>query len=997
MVTFEPILVTVTAVEMEEERTRAPRDSYSSSVEIAFVIMDSDMMIPKFTYQQYVGEVRENSQPGTAVTFPDTTFLKSGLKGVFALRLEGDEGIFTVEPSVVRDSGDISIKVKNTALLDYEERPHIEFQMIARQVSGSGQSSSSAQLRVNLIDLNDNSPVFTQSVYRTEVYENITSGTSIIRVEARDADGGSFGTVRYTRLEGDMADRLELDAYSGLISRNNDILSFDRERKAELHLRVRATDNSGAGNEAHSNVILVLRDVNDEAPVFQHTVYQGVMKPDQTGLRSPIQVQAVDRDAEEPNNQVRYRLDPSSYSSYFSVDALTGELKVIQALSYPQVSSISDPRDQRTYDEEVINLSITAYDLGTPQQTQNVPVQIFREEFVERFITFIYPRPKIEVELKREEIETMLRTLTGGNAQIRTVEHFTTQDTSRSIVTALVRNNVNTVVDIEKILKQLNGTQPVACRLEGVQLTSVQGERDSYLAGVVILCVLLALIFLLIILCYMWSICPLYRVRKSRKVMADEGGPDSERVSYIRVDERGGYRGYEEERTWWDYLPACCTDAALYLGVTPPKRGGGRMAWSGDERQRYWQFGGGGEGVPVDERVIGSRRPGGRDLVLLEDLDEARLQQQQQQGGAGRVLRVDSRNSFTSQDPRRTFILRDARGLPRLPDTVREGEHYLVEDVDGSPRGVRMDDPRLRLEDPRTLRVEEPRPAPPPPPAAEEDSSYARPGNGEDLRLHASPPGAAPRDDGAAGRRGRPPRQAGGGPGGTGRRRGRGAHSGMRTRGAGKGGRGRRGQPPPSRRNDPNGGSRGRGARRGSRRAPPSNQDADTGGDEQPAGGRGQPLLQTRDAAVQATDPPGGGWWGTWEPRGLVQLGGAPVHAPGAARQLPLPAQQGFYYALRDQQGAYGGGRRAGGRRAPPRRHYLSSRGPPLLQPGRAPFPQPGWGGGGAAGPGVGSAWPGAARVTALPLPGDYRAGAGGRAAILVPAGVAGPPGPARR
>ena len=250
-------------------------------------------------------------------------------------------------------------------------------------------------------------------------------------------------------------------------------------------------------------------------------------------------------------------------------------------------------------------------------------------------------------------------------------------------------------------------------------------------------------------------------------MVADEGGPDSERVSYIRVDERGGYRGYEEERTWWDYLPACCTDAALYLGVTPPKRGGGRMAWSGDERQRYWQFGGGGEGVPVDERVMGARRPGGRDLLMLEDLDEARLQQQQQQqqGGAGRVLRVDSRNSFTSQDPRRTFILRDARGLPRLADTVREGEHYLVEDVDGSPRGMRMDDPRLRLEDQRTLRVEEPRAATQAP-AAEEETSYARPGNGEDLRLHASPPGAAPRDDGGAGRRGRPPRRADGGPGG---------------------------------------------------------------------------------------------------------------------------------------------------------------------------------------------------------------------------------------
>ncbi|XP_050692840.1 cadherin-86C-like isoform X2 [Eriocheir sinensis] len=765
MVTFEPILVTVTAVEMEEQRTRAPRESYATSVEIAFVIMDSDMMIPKFTYQQYVGEVRENSQPGTAVAFPETGFLKEGLKGVFALRLEGDEGVFAVEPSVVRDSGEISIKVKNTALLDYEERPYVEFELIARQVSGSGQASSSAQIRVNLIDLNDNPPVFSQSVYQTEIYENITAGASIIKVVARDADQGPFGAIKYTRLSGDMADRLDLNAYSGLITRNSDVLSFDRERKPEIHLTVEAADHNGVGNTAMARVVLVLLDVNDEAPVFQHTVYQGVMKPDQTGLRSPIQVQAVDRDAEEPNNQVRYGLEPSAFSTYFSVDTLTGELRVVKALSYPQVSSISDSRPERTYEEEIIQLNVIAFDLGTPQLTTTVPVQIFREEFVERFITFIYPRPKIEVELKRADIEGMLRTLTGGNAQIRTVEHFTNQDTSRSIVTALVRNNVNTVVDIEKILKQLNNTQPVACKLEGVQLSSVQGERDSYLAGVVILCVLLALVILLIILCYMWSICPLYRVRKSRKVVAEEGGPDSERVSYIRVDERGGYRGYEEERTWWDYLPACCTDAALYLGVTPPKRGGGRLAWSGDERQRYWQFGGGGEGVAVDERVA-ARRPGGRgDLLLLEDLDEARLQQQQvAAGGAGRMLRVDSRNSFTSQDPRRSFILRDARGHPRLAETVREGEHYLMEDVDGSPRGLRPDDPRLRLEDPRTLRVEEPRPAPPPAPPDEE--GYARQGNGEDLRLHASPPGAAPRDDGAAGRRGRPPRRAGGGPGG---------------------------------------------------------------------------------------------------------------------------------------------------------------------------------------------------------------------------------------
>lgn len=56
MKTFEPILVRVTATEQEEEETRDPEETYTSSIEIAFVIMDSDMMIPKFNYEQWVIE-----------------------------------------------------------------------------------------------------------------------------------------------------------------------------------------------------------------------------------------------------------------------------------------------------------------------------------------------------------------------------------------------------------------------------------------------------------------------------------------------------------------------------------------------------------------------------------------------------------------------------------------------------------------------------------------------------------------------------------------------------------------------------------------------------------------------------------------------------------------------------------------------------------------------------------------------------------------------------
>lgn len=56
-------------------------------------------------------------------------FMIQGLKGMFALSLEGDEGSFTVEPSIVRDSSDFIIKVKNSALLDFEQRQVIEFKV----------------------------------------------------------------------------------------------------------------------------------------------------------------------------------------------------------------------------------------------------------------------------------------------------------------------------------------------------------------------------------------------------------------------------------------------------------------------------------------------------------------------------------------------------------------------------------------------------------------------------------------------------------------------------------------------------------------------------------------------------------------------------------------------------------------------------------------------------------------------------------------------------
>ncbi|XP_068207160.1 cadherin-86C-like isoform X2 [Palaemon carinicauda] len=800
MPTLEPILATITAVELGGKNTRAASQEYTSSVEIAFVITDAEMMNPKFVYKQYVGEILENSPADTIVVFPNR-FLKEGVRGTFSLKIEGSDGIFTVNPNVVRDSEEFAIVVKNSLLLDYESRTRVEFKLIAEQVSGSAQSKSSTEVRVNIIDVNDNYPVFLQNFYRAEIYENITAGMPIARIQATDLDKGDFGAIRYTRLEGKLVERLSLDPVSGLITCATNTHEFDREINPELQLSAVACDDNGFGNCAFTSVTIIIRDINDEAPIFKETVYKGQMTPDQTALKAPLRVEAVDRDAEEPNNQIVYTLDPGIYSKNFRVDRNTGEIFVTDPLSSNSLVAAFSTRTERSFGDEqgsVINLKVTATDQGTPQLSRSVPVQIYTQEYVERLVTFIYPKPKFEVEQEKREIEAMLDALTGGNTKILNVDRFSSQDDTRSAVKARVWYEFKTVVNVEDISQRLNTKLPlITDQANPVQIEVLQGQRNSYLAGVVVLCVFLALIIIAVILCMMCPGCPLYTNRKKRKLVGDE---NPEQVSYIRVDEQGNYRqGYEEEKIWWDYLPSCCTDIATSCGIPRPKRSVGRLAWSGDERQRYWQFGGGGEGAPLEDRAMRHRGP--RDMVLLEDLDEAtRLQQQ------GRMVRVDSRTSHHSGDGRRMFMVRDQHGNPRMAESLREGEHYIMEDIDDTPRqldpramgmndpramgmgdprmmgmndpramgmGMGMNDPRamggmgmgmgMGMNDPRGMRMEDQQPrGMPGQQNADDNATYARQGNVEVLRLRASPHGAVLRDDGATGRQIRQMRRAGG-------------------------------------------------------------------------------------------------------------------------------------------------------------------------------------------------------------------------------------------
>lgn len=62
--------------------------------------------------------------------------------------------------------------------------------MVQAQDNGEPSLSTTLTVYCNVLDLNDNAPVFERSSYTVEIYENVTVGTPVVTVTASDIDSG---------------------------------------------------------------------------------------------------------------------------------------------------------------------------------------------------------------------------------------------------------------------------------------------------------------------------------------------------------------------------------------------------------------------------------------------------------------------------------------------------------------------------------------------------------------------------------------------------------------------------------------------------------------------------------------------------------------------------------------------------------------------------------------------------------------------------------------
>jgi hypothetical protein len=149
--------------------------------------------------------------------------------------------------------------------LDYETTSNFKLMVLAR--TKGGKHSSTCFVKVRVLNINDNPPVFHSKQYKLSIAEDTKLGSNLVQVLASDADDPMSKYLQYSLVEN--PSRLFLiDKSTGWLKLRKPL---DREKTAKHILQVEVVDplkNEPAKFNDLTTITIDLIDVNDSPPTF---------------------------------------------------------------------------------------------------------------------------------------------------------------------------------------------------------------------------------------------------------------------------------------------------------------------------------------------------------------------------------------------------------------------------------------------------------------------------------------------------------------------------------------------------------------------------------------------------------------------------------------------------------------------------------------------------------------------------------------------------------
>ncbi|XP_063784642.1 protocadherin gamma-C5-like isoform X11 [Pseudophryne corroboree] len=221
-------------------------------------------------------------------------------------------------------------------------------------------------LEIGILDINDNSPTFSTNHYIIEITEVFTSPGAQFALEiAQDLDIGDNGVSQYTlntnpyfslsvktRKDGTLIPQLILEK------------TLDREDRQEHNLILTATDSVEPARSGSCHITIHVLDINDNAPIFNQSVYKISVKENLPVNTVILTLKAVDLD-DGANGEIQYYFDSHTSESakeLFDLNQHSGEIFLKENVDFESL--------------KFAELSVKAVDKGLPKLIGNCLVQI---------------------------------------------------------------------------------------------------------------------------------------------------------------------------------------------------------------------------------------------------------------------------------------------------------------------------------------------------------------------------------------------------------------------------------------------------------------------------------------------------------------------------------------------------------------------------------------------------------------------------------------------
>lgn len=371
----------------------------TSSASLIIYVNDVNDHEPVFEKSEYSSILSELSPPGTYVAGITATDEDSGVNAqIYYAFVSGNERNWF---EMNTDSGLITTKSK----IDREVQGSVELKISARD-GGPNPKWAYTQLKVTILDENDEKPKFSQDKINVTLSENTPPNTLVAMLTASDSDQGTNGSVAYflhTDHQSTYSGPFSLDSLTGQLTTKT---ALDREVTSEYVIRVIAKDQGIPPQSSTATVYVHLEDVNDNSPAFYPVKYFTSVSEEMSVGSSILQVKAHDLD-EGKNAELIYSIE-SSYEGLFKIDESTGVISLMSSLKYSR--------------KTLFELVISVKDKGGRKCPESAIVEIVKDNHLQDLAFDSYNG----YEFKIMEDENDKKTLVGtkvGRIQVRSGDY----------------------------------------------------------------------------------------------------------------------------------------------------------------------------------------------------------------------------------------------------------------------------------------------------------------------------------------------------------------------------------------------------------------------------------------------------------------------------------------------------------------------------------------------------------------------------------------------